>query len=55
MHGLAVGGSAESKIELDSGHCEVGCWFFLKSLLYYDGDDLSIIVLAKLMDRQRNC
>jgi hypothetical protein len=28
VHGLAVGGSAESEVELDSGHCDV-IFFFL--------------------------
>ena len=27
VHGLAVGGSAESEVELDSGHCKVILFF----------------------------
>lgn len=34
VDGLAVGGSAESEVELDSGHCEV--WFFFLKYLNYD-------------------
>jgi hypothetical protein len=29
VHGLAVGGSAESEVKLDSGHCDVIISFFL--------------------------
>jgi len=29
VHGLAVGGSAESEVELDSGHCDV--WLLVLS------------------------
>lgn len=29
VHGLAVGGSAESEVKLDSGHCDVVSFFLL--------------------------
>jgi len=33
VHGLAVGGSAESEVELDSGHSDFGLIFLLKLVL----------------------
>lgn len=33
MYGLAVGGSAESEVELDSGHCDVISFFLCRKLV----------------------
>ena len=53
VHGLAVGGSAESEVELDSGHCDV-------IFLSVEIGIMMLIILsnssgAKLMDRRQDC
>ena len=53
MHGLAVGGSAESEVELDSGHCEVILSVVKVGIMMYRF--LSNLSNAKLMDRRRDC
>lgn len=51
VDGLAVVGSAESEVKLDSGHCKV-----IDSKDFCEIKDLFVLsVRAKLMDRRRNC
>jgi hypothetical protein len=55
VHGLAVGGSAESEVELDSGHCEVDYFFLCVVKLGIMMSFLSNSSDAKLMDRRQDC
>ena len=48
VHGLAVGGSAESEVKLDSGHCEV--YFFLSVVKI----DIMIVVSFEFVRCQTN-